>query len=60
MLPADATTPLIEAYLKDVDRTLLRENLKLTPEGRSRKFLRGMRMVFELRRSRPTPARSAT
>ena len=24
--------PVIEAYKKDVDRTLLRENLKLTPD----------------------------
>jgi hypothetical protein len=26
--------PVIEAYKKDVDRTLLRENLQLTPEQR--------------------------
>ena len=26
--------PIIEAYKKDVDRTLLRENLRLTPEER--------------------------
>ena len=26
--------PIIEAYKKDVDRTLIRENLKLTPEQR--------------------------
>lgn len=26
--------PIIEAYKKDVDRTLLRENLKLTPDER--------------------------
>ncbi len=30
-LPPD---PVIEAYKKDVDRTLLRENLKLTPQQR--------------------------
>ena len=29
--------PIIELYKKDVDRTLLRENLKLTPEERFRK-----------------------
>ena len=28
------TNPVIEAYKKDVDRTLLRENLKLTPDQR--------------------------
>jgi hypothetical protein len=30
--------PVIEAYKKDVDRTLLRENLKLTPEARLQKL----------------------
>ena len=34
-LPADTwTDPVVEAYKRDVDRTLLRENLKLTPEER--------------------------
>lgn len=49
--PPDVYDPVIEAYKKDVDRTLLRENLKLTPEERSRKFEESMRLVFELRRS---------
>jgi hypothetical protein len=31
--------PVIEAYKKDIDRTLLRENLKLTPDQRVRKML---------------------
>jgi hypothetical protein len=35
--PADFYDPVIEAYKKDVDRTLLRENLKLTVEERIRK-----------------------
>jgi hypothetical protein len=35
--PADYVDPVIEAYKKDVDRTLLRENLKLTVEQRLRK-----------------------
>ena len=26
--------PVIEAYKKDIDRTLIRENLRLTPEQR--------------------------
>jgi len=34
----DYRDPVIEAYKKDVDRTLLRENLKLTVEERFRKF----------------------
>ena len=31
--------PVIEAYKKDVDRTLLRENLKLTADERVRKMI---------------------
>jgi hypothetical protein len=34
LAPADYYDPVIEAYKKDVDRTLLRENLKLTVEER--------------------------
>jgi hypothetical protein len=30
--------PVIDAYKRDVDRTLLRENLKLSPEARLRKL----------------------
>lgn len=30
--------PVIEAFKKDIDRTLLRENLKLTVEQRIRKM----------------------
>ena len=37
LAPADYFDPVIEAYKKDVDRTLLRENLKLTVEQRIRK-----------------------
>ena len=48
---ADYIDPVIEVYKKDIDRTLLRENLNLTPNERSRKFERSMKMVFELRRS---------
>ncbi len=33
-----APDPVIEAYKKDVDRTLIRENLKLTPDQRLRKL----------------------
>jgi hypothetical protein len=32
--------PVLEVYLRDVDRTLLRENLKLTPGQRLEKFVR--------------------
>lgn len=30
LAPADYVDPVIEAYKKDIDRTLIRENLKLT------------------------------
>jgi hypothetical protein len=49
LVPADAIDPLIEAFKKDVDRTLLRANLKLTPQQRSEKFLAFMKGVYELR-----------
>lgn len=43
--------PVIEAYKKDVDRTLLRENLKLTMEQRMEKFESFMAFVEEIRGS---------
>lgn len=43
--------PVIEAYMPGVDRTLLRENLKLTYEERARKHQRAVEMVLELRRA---------
>jgi hypothetical protein len=49
--PPDVFDPVVEAYKKDVDRTLLIENLKLTPEERCDKFLRFMEMVYEIRRA---------
>jgi len=48
-VPADWYDPVIEAYKKDVDRTLLRENLKLTVDERFRKFESFMKAVQELR-----------
>jgi hypothetical protein len=42
---------IIRDYMRDVDRTLLRENLKLTFEERARKHLRALQMVEELRRA---------
>jgi serine/threonine protein kinase/tetratricopeptide (TPR) repeat protein len=47
--PADDDDPVIEAYKKDVDRTLLRENLKLTVEERFAKFGRFWEFAEELR-----------
>jgi hypothetical protein len=40
LAPADYCDPVIEAYKKDLDRMLLRENLKLTVEERIRKVER--------------------
>ncbi len=44
-----APDPVIEAYKKDVDRTLLRQNLKLSVAERFEKFEQFMRFVGELR-----------
>ena len=43
--------PIIELYKRDVDRTLLRENLKRTPDERVRNFIALQRMADELRRA---------
>lgn len=43
--------PVIEAYKKDVDRTLLRENLRLSVEERFEKLMRLQRFAEELRRA---------
>ncbi len=43
--------PVVEAYKRDVDRTLLRENLKLTPEERLLKLEDFVRFLSEVRAS---------
>jgi len=43
--------PVVEAYKKDIDRTLIRENLKLTVEERFRKAMALQRFAEELRRA---------
>lgn len=43
--------PVIEHYKKDVDRTLLRENLRLSPEERIRKGQEMLEFAEEVRRS---------
>ena len=45
-------SPTIEAYKKDVDRTLLRENLKLTPAERVDKMISVLRFAEAVRHSR--------
>jgi hypothetical protein len=44
--------PVIDYYKKDVDRTMLREHLKLTPQQRLDKLVAFMRALDELRRGR--------
>ena len=46
-----AEDPLVAVYMEGVDRTLLRENLKLTPEERLRKMMRAARLAEKLRRA---------
>jgi hypothetical protein len=43
--------PVIEMYKKDIDRTLIRENLKLTIEERFRNAMALARFADELRRA---------
>ena len=43
--------PVVEAYKKDIDRTLIRENLKLTVEERFLKAMALARFAEELRRA---------
>ncbi|HVA45644.1 MAG TPA: hypothetical protein VNH11_04590 [Pirellulales bacterium] len=49
MPPADYVDPVIEVYKKDVDRSLLRENLKLSVAERFEKFMHFMNFAAELR-----------
>jgi hypothetical protein len=46
-----ANNDSVRDFMLDVDRTLLRENLKLTPEQRLEKFSSFMRFLAELRRA---------
>lgn len=43
--------PVIEAYKKDIDLTLLIENLKLTPEQRLRKLIEMQKFAAEIRKA---------
>jgi len=43
-----APDPVIEAYKKDIDRTLIRENLKLTPEERLLQLMKLQEFAEEL------------
>lgn len=41
--------PVIEVFKREVDRTMLRENLHLTPDQRLQKMLRARRDLMALR-----------
>lgn len=42
---------IIDLYKKDIDRTLIRENLKLTPEERLLRLQEAQRFLEEVRRN---------
>lgn len=42
---------VVQAYKKDIDRTLLRENLRRTPDQRLRALMELQRLAEELRRA---------
>jgi hypothetical protein len=44
--------PVIEAYKRDIDRSLLRENLRRTPEQRFQAVMQLQRLANEARRAR--------
>jgi hypothetical protein len=46
------TDPVIEAYKKDIDRTLIRRNLSLTPEERLLQLAKLQEFAEELRSSK--------
>ena len=50
-LPRLDPDPVVQAYKKDIDRTLIRENLKLTVEERFIKAMALARFADELRRA---------
>ena len=43
--------PVIEAYKKDIDRTLIRENLRLTVDQRFQQLMKLQRFAEELQRA---------
>jgi hypothetical protein len=49
--PTIPPDPVIEVYKKDVDRTLIRQNLMRTVEERFRNAMELQRLALELRRA---------
>ena len=50
-MPRPDPDRVVQAYKKDIDRTLIRENLKLTVEERFRKAMALAQFADELRRA---------
>ncbi|HEY6136684.1 MAG TPA: hypothetical protein VI670_02870 [Thermoanaerobaculia bacterium] len=50
--PHSSIDDIIELYKKDVDRSLIRENLELTPTQRLERIEEAQRLVDELRKNR--------
>ena len=50
-------SPTIDAYKDGIDRTLLRENLKLTPTERVERMIAALRFAEAVRDSRENPTR---
>ena len=55
-----ADNDIVRDLMREVDRTLLCENLKLTPEQRLEKFASFMRFIVELRRAGENARRGKT
>ena len=51
MPPDSRRDPVIEAYRQSIDLTLIRENLRLSPEQRLRRLQELQRFADELRRA---------
>lgn len=51
LAPADYKDPLIEVFKKDVDVTLIRENLRLTIDQRFQQLMKLQELAEELRRA---------
>lgn len=60
--PPLACEEMVRVYMRDVDRTLIRENLKFTPAQRAEQFMRFSRQMDQIRgrertrsQGQPTP-----
>jgi len=49
--PEQSLDPVIEAYKKDIDITLIRENLRLTVDERFQQLMKLQRFAEDLRRA---------